>query len=279
MASARTLLVAASLGTALGFAIGAAFGLRRAPADAPPVAASGAGSVAPTAAPLDAQVRELEAEAAHWRDAYEQLARSVAGDAGSGGTAGVGGSSEPDAQDAGSPTPGAPAAAASLFDESALLERGYTDEEARRLRERYEAYQLQLLYLNDRAQREGWRQTPRYHKEARQLAEALQTDVGDRDYDAVLFAAGRTNRVLVAGVITGSAAERAGLRAGDELVSYDGKNIFDSQTIVSATTQGSAGADTELRVRRGDDELRFLLPRGPIGIALEPTRVPPEGFP
>jgi hypothetical protein len=31
-------------------------------------------------------------------------------------------------------------------------------------------------------------------------------------------------------------------------------------------------------VRRGGEELRFQLPRGPIGIRLQPARLPPEGF-
>ena len=80
------------------------------------------------------------------------------------------------------------------------------------------------------------------------------------------------------GVLADSAAERAGLRAGDELISYDGRRIFEAQTVVRATAEGEAGGTTELRVRRGDEELRFLLPRGPIGIRLQPARRPPEGF-
>lgn len=273
MAAARTpLVLAASLGAAAGLALGAAVGLRLAP-DAPIVAPAperGAPAVAPDAARL----RELEAQVARWRSAYEELARSQQPEAAeyeddavdTGATAGAGG---PDAPEA---------VAQEAFDTQSLQDLGYTEDEVRRLRERFEAYQLELLYLNDRARREGWRRTPQFGVESRRLAEALQAELGDRDYDAVLFGAGLANRVKVAGVLSGSVAEFAGLRDGDEVISYDGRRVFDPQSLRRATSQGDAGVQTELRVRRGDEELRILLPRGPIGIRLQPIRSQPEGF-
>ena len=269
MAGARTPLLAASLGAALGLLVGAAIGLRLAP-DAPDERA-----LAPTgntpAGERDSRVAALEAEVARWRGAYEELAQK---------NPGLGAPQEPPAA-AATPPPGPGPAAqpdGRPFDTQALQERGYTEEESNRLRERYEAYELAQLYLNDRAGREGWRGQPRFQAESRQLADALHAELGDRDYDAILYGAGRSNRVQVAGVLAGSAGERAGLRDGDEIVSYDGHRIFEGQALVQATGIGEAGAQTEMVVRRDGQDLRIVLPRGPIGIRLQPARVPPEGF-
>jgi hypothetical protein len=267
MAGARTPLLAASLGAALGLLVGAAVGLRLAPdaSDARALAPTGK----PSASERDARIAELEAEVARWRDAYEELARSDPRP-----------DAPVDAPPAAAPPSGAPAAQPDgrPFDTQALQERGYTEEEARRLQERYEAYELALLYLNDRARREGWRQQPRFQSESRQLSDALHAELGDRDYDAVLYGAGRSNRVQVAGVLAGSVGERVGLRDGDEIVSYDGHRIFEGQALVQATGEGEAGSQTEMVVRREGQDLRIVIPRGPIGIRLQPARVPPEGF-
>ena len=267
MAGARTPLLAASLGAALGLLVGAAVGLRLAPD------ASEQRALAPTgnapAAERDARMAALKAEVAHWRDAYEQLARKDRG---------AGAAAEPAPAPSPSLDPSAAQADGRAFDTQALEERGYTEEEANRLRERYDAYQLALLYLNDRAGREGWRGQPRFQSESRQLSDDLHSELGDRDYDAILYAAGRSNRVQVAGVLAGSVAERAGLREGDEIISYDGHRIFEGQALVDATGSGEAGAETEMVVRREGGDLRIVLPRGPIGIRLQPARVLPEGF-
>ncbi len=278
MADARTAAwIGAALGLALGGLVGATLGLRHGRVDLAGSAPTDAEAAAPRAdsTPDAARLRELEADAAWWRGAYEELARSLE-------------HPEPPAPSEGEPAaagaetpivPSAdPAPAAAGFDAAVLLERGYTEPETQRLRERIEAFELEMLYLGNRAQREGWRQRPRFQGEVRRLRDALRAELGDGDFDAALYASGRYNRVDVAGVLAASAAERAGVRPGDELVSYDGRRIFEAQAIVRATSEGEAGGTTELRVRRGEEELRFLLPRGPIGIRLQPTRRPPEGF-
>ncbi len=94
----------------------------------------------------------------------------------------------------------------------------------------------------------------------------------------MLYGSGQNNRVQVAGVLRGSAAERAGLRDGDVVISYDGRRIFEGQALLGATVQGDQGAQTELVVRREGGDVRVVLPRGPIGLRLLPARVPPDGF-
>lgn len=274
MANARTALLAASLGAALGLVLGAAVGVRIA-SDAPlPAEVPDTGSA--HAATRDARLAELEAEVTRWRNAYEALARAQG--EGQGAASEARGDAPPEAPAAPPEQAGAPVGVGRPFDAESLQARGYTEEETRRLRERYEAYELELLYLSDRAKREGWRHGVRFLGESRHLSEKLQSELGDRDYDAVLYASGRNNRVQVAGVLANSAAARAGLRDGDEIVSYDNRRVYEAQALVRATTQGDAGAQTEMRVRRDGQEVVLLVPRGPIGVRLQPARVPPEGF-
>ncbi|HXK21933.1 MAG TPA: PDZ domain-containing protein [Myxococcota bacterium] len=263
---ARALVLAASLGAALGLLLGAAAGLRLA-SDDRPLAATGN----PPAGSGDARVAELEAEVARWRDAYQKLASTQSPDAGA--------EAAPKAipPPAAAP-PGAQPQPGKGFDERALVARGYTEEEARRLRERFDAYQLDELYLDNRAQREGWRQDPRFLQESRHLAEVLQAELGDRDFDALLYGAGRNNRVKVVGVLPQSVAARSGLEDGDEVVSYDGQRIFEARALMHATTEGTADQQTEMIVRRDGQEQRIVVPRGPIGIRLQAARVPPEAY-
>jgi hypothetical protein len=267
MTGARALLLAACVGAALGLVLGAAVGVRLAPdAPAPRVAA-------PTGnepATRDARIAALEAEVARWRGAYEELEREKTPAADT--TAEQAPVAAAPVQEHPGPVRGQP------LDAPGLQARGYTEDEVRRLQERYEAYELALLYLNDRARRESWRGSPRFTLEQQRLTEALQTDLGERDYDAVLWGSGQSNRVQVAGVLSGSAAERAGLRDGDEVYSYDGRRIFEAQTLLRSTVEGNPGAQTSMIVRRNGEEVHVVLPRGPIGIRLTPLRVPPDGF-
>ena len=268
MAGARAPLLAACVGAALGLVLGAAVGVRLAP-DTPAtrVAAVPTGNEPAT---RDARIAELEAEVARLRSAYEELARETPPTADTK-------EEQPQVASAPAPAPEGPVRGQPL-DAAGLLARGYTEEEVRRLQERYEAHELALLYLNDRARRESWHNSPRFTLELQRLRQALQTELGERDYDAVLWGSGQSNRVQVAGVLSGSPAERAGLRDGDEVYSYDGRRIFEAQTLLRTTAQGDQGAQTPMVVRRNGEEVNVVLPRGPIGIRLTPLRVPPDGF-
>ncbi len=162
------------------------------------------------------------------------------------------------------------------FDERALMEIGLDPEEARRLRARFEAHELAVLFLRDQAKREGWLRRPRYQKQLQQLRGELRADLGDDDYDAMLYAAGRNNRVVLGGVLDGSPAHAAGLRPGDSILSYGGTRIFDPLALRVATAAGKAGSMTEMRVDRDGEEYRFHLPRGPIGALLGAKRQTPD---
>jgi S1-C subfamily serine protease len=65
---------------------------------------------------------------------------------------------------------------------------------------------------------------------------------------------------MVASVVEGSEAERAGLRAGDTIVDVDGAKV-DTIEAARARLGGPLALDVTVAVRRGDQALTFRVPR------------------
>jgi len=167
------------------------------------------------------------------------------------------------------------------LEEAALLGAGFHETEVEALRARFEEIELERLYLRDQATREGWVKKPRFRKKMVELNErydALRGEYGDDGYDWILYASGRTNRVVTTLVMGDSPAERAGLETGDVFVAYAGTRIFDASELQRATkTHGAPGDTVAVDVLRDGEERRFYVPVGPLGIQLTPTREAPRG--
>ena len=141
------------------------------------------------------------------------------------------------------------------FDTPALLANGVPEPEIARLERLFEESELQVLYLRDRATREGWAGTPRFLQEMYELRAGLRASVGDETFDWLLYATQRTNRVAVRSVLSTGPAAQAGIRTGDLILRYDGKTIFKWGELQQATMQGEAGRRVPVEVmsrrRRG----------------------------
>jgi len=160
----------------------------------------------------------------------------------------------------------------------ALIATGIPTEQAAFIQARLDEYDLKQLYMQDRASRESWLKTARYHKEQREAQNAyqeLRPEIGGDAYDRMLYALGRTNRVVVRDIMQNSTAEQYDLRANDRIIEYNGQRVFTSQELNTLVTQGTAGAPVLLRVQRDEQQLDFYLPQGPIGIRLASTREQP----
>ena len=159
-----------------------------------------------------------------------------------------------------------------------LIEAGISDEQAAWIQERLDDIELQQLYLRDRATREGWLNKPRYHKQRREIQNAvteLRDEVGDDAYDRLLYALGRANRVVVRDVMQNSPAAQYGLQGGDRIIEYESQRIFSSKELSTLVTEGSAGVMTLVRVERDGQIHDVYLPRGPLGIRMTAARVAP----
>ena len=162
------------------------------------------------------------------------------------------------------------------FDERALIELGVSSQEAAELRARFADAEMAKLYLRDSAARGGWIRTPRYRRAVEAHRAAFREEVGDRDYDLALYAAGRKNRVAISHVIDASPARDAGIERGDVIVRYDDRPIFRMNELVGATRRGRAGSSVAVDVLRDGEQRRYYMARGPLGVGLTSVRRAPE---
>jgi hypothetical protein len=161
------------------------------------------------------------------------------------------------------------------FSDDALLELGIFPEEIARLRERFEALELEKHTLQNLGAREGWIANRFYEKDIQEMTQELHEDVGDEDFDRILYATGQNNRIRIEGVLNGSAADNVGMLAGDIVVSYAGRRIFDPGALFTLTIEGEPGGNTKIEVLRNGEIVDLIVPRGPLGARFVSIQVRP----
>ena len=71
--------------------------------------------------------------------------------------------------------------------------------------------------------------------------------------------------MLVTSVISGGSAEAAGIQEGDVIVSYNGKNVMDMDTLVSYVGESNVGDEVKIGiVRNGDTSVEVTAVLGNI---------------
>jgi len=141
-----------------------------------------------------------------------------------------------------------------------LTAAGFAPDRAEWINRRTQELRMQGMQEQYEARREG--RPPPTDVEAA----TLRAELGDQDYERFLTAQGRSTTVNIMGVLASSPAERVGLQPGDEIVSYDGKRVFDAQELNELTLGGTSGESVVVDVRRGGQSLQLVLPRGPLGV-------------
>jgi hypothetical protein len=163
------------------------------------------------------------------------------------------------------------------FDRAALTRLGLSDSEVERLQEQWETYQMEWLSLRDDLNREGSESRLVKAERLAELESEIRLEVGDEDYDWLLFAAGKPNRVLVTDLISRSPGERAGLEKGDMILTYDGLKIFRPRDIVAAISMVEVGEPVWIEARTSSGEAKDVrIPAGPIGIKMGVVQQAPE---
>ncbi len=161
----------------------------------------------------------------------------------------------------------------------ALIGAGVTPEVADDILWRSSQLSLARLDLYDEASRDGWLGTARYREELRNLNEqrvSIEDEIGGDAYDRYLYETGQPNRVAVQSVLAGSVGEDSGLMPGDIIERYGDVQVLDYQDLRAATTAGERGELVSVSVVRDGQRLEVVLPRGPIGIGLDATRLDPS---
>ncbi len=161
-----------------------------------------------------------------------------------------------------------------------FIDAGFSQARAESLKAREDRIALDRLFLRDQARREGWLGTQRYREEMEAVngsIESLRAELGDEDFDRFLYATGRPNRIVVRDTLTSGPADQAGLQPGDAIVSYDGRRVFDTRSLIGMTQDGDFGAPTAVEVERAGERLVLYVPRGPLGVNMRSSvRKPPQ---
>ncbi len=95
----------------------------------------------------------------------------------------------------------------------------------------------------------------------------LRAEIGDTEYESYLAANNRPTSVGISSVMASSPGERAGLRAGDEIVAYDGRRVFSSSELIQHTMAGGEG-NVVVDLMRDGAPIQIVVPRGPIGVEI-----------
>jgi hypothetical protein len=160
-----------------------------------------------------------------------------------------------------------------------LIAAGIDTSTAEWVQQKLDKNQLDELYLQNQASREGWLNTPRYHKQRREIQQrfdALRAELGDETFDRLLYGVGRPNRVLVSDVMQGSPAEQIGLNPNDAILFYDGKRVFSSAELQGLTKGGDPASWVLVELMRDGKPVSLYVPGGPLGVRLGAARVAPR---
>ena len=141
---------------------------------------------------------------------------------------------------------------------------GFTEDRARQILEFEDETRMAALQAEYEAQRNGesfdrWEWASNYQA-------SLRERLGDADFEKYLTAQGGQASVTVREVIGSSPANRAGLRPGDQILSYDGKRVFGMNDLRSMAFSGDSGEDVVVDIERNGQRMQLVLPRGPMGI-------------
>lgn len=145
-----------------------------------------------------------------------------------------------------------------------LVAGGFTEGRAREILEFEDEIRMAALQAEFEARQRGedfnpWDWASNYQT-------GLRERLGDADYEKYLTAQGGQATVTVREVIGSSPANRAGLRPGDQILSYDGKRVFSMNELRSMAFDGDPGEDVIVDIERNGQRMQLVLPRGPMGI-------------
>lgn len=154
--------------------------------------------------------------------------------------------------------------------EQQLLAAGFDPFIVREVERVRDEVQLQRLELRDKATREGWIDSDRFRDQLVELRAdyRLKQTLGDVAFDQLLVAEGRNNRVRIDAVIAGSAADIAGVEAGDIVFRYANDRIFTFGDLRRSTAAGERDEPVRVEIIRNTEPIELVVPRGPLGVTI-----------
>jgi predicted metalloprotease with PDZ domain len=96
----------------------------------------------------------------------------------------------------------------------------------------------------------------------------LRKELGDAEYEQLLRVQNRPTQVGILDVLASSAAERAGFRPGDQILSYGGTRVFEPADLNQLTMRGEVAQTVVVDIVRDGQQMQLVVPRGPLGVTV-----------
>jgi len=145
-----------------------------------------------------------------------------------------------------------------------LVENGYSEDEAQRLLKFESEAQFEVVQAAYESRRKG--ESFDMFSNSLDAQSMLRSKIGDAEYERFLVAQGQRTNVQVASVLDGSPGSSAGLRSGDEIISYNGERTYSMRDLRNLTIGGETGEDAIIEIDRDGVRMQLSIPRGPIGM-------------
>lgn len=162
------------------------------------------------------------------------------------------------------------------FSSQSLLALGLDSYEVDYLRNSFEQYQLEKINTRNNAASQGLSTSSRLTTELRNVEMRFRNDIGDDNYDKVLYASGEKNRLEISDMIDGSSGHNSGILPGDIIHSYGGERIFDPNTLYLKTKNGTDLESVEIVIERDGELISLLATGGRLGAKIQHIRIPPR---
>jgi len=145
-----------------------------------------------------------------------------------------------------------------------LVKNGYSEDEAQRLLKIEADAQFEVMQAVYEARRN--RESLDLFSNSLNAQSTLRSRIGDAEYERFLVAQGERTNVQIASVLDGAPGGKAGLRPGDEIISYNGERTFSMTDLRELTMGGEAGENVIIEIDRDGVRMQLSIPRGPIGM-------------
>ena len=145
-----------------------------------------------------------------------------------------------------------------------LVENGYSADQAQRMLKLESDAQFEVLQAAYESRRKG--ESLDMFSNSLDAQSMLRSKIGDAEYERFLVAQGQRTNVQIASVLDGSPGSNAGLRPGDEIISYNGERTFSMMDLRNLTIGGEIGEDAIIEIDRDGVRMQLSIPRGPIGM-------------
>jgi hypothetical protein len=147
---------------------------------------------------------------------------------------------------------------------SRMVEGGFSEDEARRILQQESEAQYKAMQAAWEAERNG--EALDRFAPMNSTQSILRSEIGDDAYARYLEVQGQPTSVSVTQVLSGSPGTRAGIQAGDQVVSYNGERVFSMLDLRNQTMQGEPGEEVVIEIDRDGMRMQLTIPRGPLGI-------------